>query len=415
MLRPLELYIGLRYTRAGRNNHFISFISFISMFGIMLGVWALITVASTMNGFEGELRSRILGVTAHVTVTGNNGWLPNWQELQPMIKAEPRIEAYAPYILGQGMVSSHGRVTGALIRGIDPVAEARVDEVANKMVKGQLQDLKSGAYGMVLGSELAWKLGLGVGSKATLIAPQGLVTPAGMIPRLRRFTVVGIFHAGMYEYDSSLVFVHSEDAARLYRTRGQVSGLRIKLNDVYQAPQVRKSLAEKLGSGYRVSDWTLENANFFRALKIEKRVMFIIIILIVAVAAFNIVSSLVMTVTDKASDIAILRTLGMKPGSIMVVFVIQGVIVGVIGTLLGAALGVLTAVNLETLVPWLEHLFGVEFFPADVYVISGFPAQLQWRDVINTTAISLVLSLLATLYPAWRAAHTQPAEALRYE
>ncbi|HED14237.1 MAG TPA: lipoprotein-releasing ABC transporter permease subunit [Gammaproteobacteria bacterium] len=415
MLKPLELYIGLRYTRAGRNNHFISFISFISMFGILLGVWALITVSSTMNGFEGELRSRILGVTAHVTVTGSNGWVRDWKALQPFIKAEPGVVAFAPYILGQGMVSSHGRVTGALIRGIDPQMESRVDEVANKMVNGRLQDLKAGAFGMVLGSELAWKLGLTVGSKATLIAPQGLVTPAGMIPRLRRFTVVGIFHAGMYEYDSSLVFIHSADAARLYRTRGQVSGIRLKLNDVYQAPQVRKSLAAKLGKGYRVSDWTLENANFFRALKIEKRVMSIIIILIVAVAAFNIVSSLVMTVTDKAADIAILRTLGMKPGSIMVVFVIQGAIVGVIGTLLGAALGVLTAVNLETLVPWLENLFGVEFFPADVYVISGFPAELQWQDVINTITISLVLSLLATLYPAWRAARTQPAEALRYE
>ena len=416
MTRSLPFFIGLRYTRAKRRNHFISFISLTSMLGITLGVWALITVLSVMNGFERELRGRILGVASHVTVSGDGGWLSDWQTLQKRISAIPEVRASAPFVLGQGMVTKGGEVHGALIRGILPGHEERVAEmVAQSMIQGELDSLRAGEFGIVLGRTLAFSLGAHVGSKVTLVAPRGQITPAGLLPRLKRFTVVGIFRVNMHEYDSALAFIHLEDAMKLYKSGSQVSGLRLTLDDVFQAPLLRRTLMQSLGQGFRVRDWTLEHANFFRALKIEKRVMFIILFLIIAVAAFNFVSTLVMVVTDKQADIAILRTLGMSPRSVMGVFMVQGTVIGVIGTLLGGLTGVITSLNIETLVPFFERLFSIEFFPADVYVISDFPAELHWDDVIKITMASFIMSVTATLYPAWRASRTHPAEALRYE
>lgn len=411
----LPVFIGLRYTRAKRRNHFISFISLIAMLGIVLGVWALITVLSIMNGFEGELRERILGVASHVTVTGADGGIRDWQSLSRQVEQSPDVSGVAPYVLGQGMLSRGNEVAGALVRGVLPEAESTVSDIGANMKEGSLDSLQAGEYRVAVGSAMARSLGLDIGSKVILVAPKGRITAAGMIPRLRRFTVSGIFEIGMYEYDSGLALIHLEDAGKLYQSDDAITGLRLKLDDVFDAPLVRDSLAGSLPPGYYVSDWTREHSNFFRALQIEKRVMFIILFLIVAVAAFNIVSTLVMVVTDKQSDIAILRTLGMRPRGIMGIFIIQGMVVGIVGTLVGGAAGVVTALNIETLVPFLENLIGVQFFPADVYVISEFPADMQWDDVIVVTLASLGMSLLATLYPASRASRTQPAEALRYE
>lgn len=386
------------------------------MLGITLGVWALITVLSVMNGFERELRGRILGVASHVTVGGENGWLPDWQSLQARVDDIIGVEASAPFVLGQGMITKGQAVHGALIRGILPEKERRVAQmVADSITRGGLENLVPGGYGIVLGQALAHQLGVYVGSKVTVVTPRGQVTPAGLLPRLKRFTVVGIFKVNMYEYDSTLAFIHMDDAMKLYKSGSQVSGLRLRLDDVFQAPLLRRALSDALGPGYRVRDWTLEHANFFRALKIEKRVMFIILFLIVAVAAFNIVSTLVMVVTDKQADIAILRTLGMSPRSVMGVFMVQGTVIGIIGTILGTVTGVITSLNVETLVPFFENLFSIEFFPADVYVISDFPSELHWDDVLWITAASFIMSILATLYPAKRASKTQPADALRYE
>ncbi len=415
LMRSLPLFIGLRYTRAKRRNHFISFISLISMLGVTLGVWALITVLSVMNGFERELRDRILGVASHVTVTGANGGLADWRQLDSVLLDRQQVLGRAPYIFAQGMLTKRREVAGALIRGVLPDEEVRVSEIARNMVDGQLQLLRTGEFGIVIGSALARQLGLSLGSKVTLVAPRGNVTPAGLLPRLKRFTVVGIFSIGMYEYDAGLALIHLADAARLYRSGDHVTGVRLKINDVYRAPLVRRDLERALGPGYLVSDWTRQHVNFFRALKIEKRVMFIILFLIVAVAAFNIVATLVMVVTDKQSDIAILRTLGLSPRGVMGVFMVQGILIGAVGTILGGLTGVLTSLNIETLVPFFENLFSVKFFPADVYVISDFPAEMHWGDVGRITAASLLMSTVATLYPAWRASRTQPAEALRYE
>lgn len=386
------------------------------MLGITLGVWALITVLSIMNGFEQELRGRILGVASHVTVSGAGGWLDDWASLDAKVNKIPEITATAPFILGQGMITRGQEVHGALIRGILPARESGVAPmVAEAITQGGLENLQAGGYGIVLGRTLAFALGAHMGSKVTVVTPRGQVTPAGLLPRLKRFTVVGIFNVNMHEYDSALAFIHLEDAAKLYRSDSRAEGLRLALDDVFLAPLLRRTLARSLGDAYRVRDWTLEHANFFRALKIEKRVMFIILFLIIAVAAFNIVSTLVMVVTDKQADIAILRTLGMSPQSVMGVFMVQGTVIGLIGTILGGVTGVVTSLNVETLVPFLENLFGIEFFPADVYVISDFPAELHWDDVFRITVASFIMSVTATLYPAWRASRTQPAEALRYE
>jgi len=415
MFKPLSLYIGLRYTGAKRRTQFISFITLTSVLGIALGVTALITVLSVMNGFEAELRQRILGMTAHSTITGRSGELDNWQGLQASIKDYPHIEGTAPFVKAQVMINSGRRVSGSLLRGIVPSEEIAVSDVADKMTAGKLNLLQAGKYQIVLGSELASFLGARVGEKVTIISPQVNSTPAGIIPRLRRFTVVGIFEVGMYEYDRNMAIIHIEDAKKLLRLGDNVSGLRLKLDDLFNAPQITHQIAKKLYGSYFVRDWTQAHSNFFQAIRTEKRVMFIILLLIVAVAAFNIVSTLVMVVTDKKADIAILKTQGLTPMAVMRIFIILGGIIGLVGTLLGTVGGVLLALNVETIVPAIEEFFGVNFMAADVYYISSLPSKLVWMDVGVIAVVAFSLSLLATLYPAWQASKVNPAEVLRYE
>ncbi len=416
MFRPYPLFVGLRYTRAKRRNHFISFISLTSMLGIALGVMALITVLSVMNGFEAELRDRILGMASHLTLTQATGeGLAGWQALARQVRDRPGVAGVAPFVRQEVMLSRNGRVSGAVLRGVLPDREARVSTVARHMVAGRLADLRPGGYGIVLGNELAWALGVGVGDRVTVVTPEAAVTPAGILPRLKRFRVVGIFKVGMYEYDRGVALVQLQDAQKLFHLDNRVSGLRVRLDDLFQAPRLRQQLAGVLPPTVRIRDWTQEHANFFRAVHTEKRVMFIILTLIVAVAAFNIVSTLVMVVTDKQADIAILRTLGATPGAVMTIFIVQGALIGLVGTLLGVIGGVALATHVETLVPLIERTFHVQFLSPDVYYISELPSQLRWPDVVHIGGLALVLSLTATLYPAWRASRTQPAEALRYE
>jgi lipoprotein-releasing system permease protein len=421
MSMPYELFVGLRYTRAKRRNHFISFISMTSMVGIALGVMALIAVLSVMNGFQEELRTRILGVASHLQITGADNSLSDWPKLAASLQGAPHVIASAPYIMAQGLLSYDQEVKGAVVHGILPAQEDKVADLGSHMKAGMLTDLKPGEFGIVLGAELAQSLGVGMGDKVVLLAPQGQFTPTGVVPRIKQFRVVGLFQIGMYEYDAGLALIHMDDAAKLYRMGDKVSGLRLKLDDLFLAPQVARQLSTLLSdqSGqsapYYISDWTEQHANFFRAVQMEKRVMFVILALIVAVAAFNIVSTLVMAVTDKRADIAILRTFGASPRSIMVIFIVQGALIGLIGTFIGGFCGVLLALNIETVVPFIEHLFSVQFLAKDIYYISELPSHLLWSDVITITMMSFVLSLLATLYPSWRAAKTNPAEALRYE
>jgi len=415
MFKPLILYIGLRYMRAKRRTQFISFITLTSVLGIALGVTALIAVLSVMNGFEAELRERILGMTSHTTITGRNGRLHDWQQLEQKVKDYAHVEGSAPFVRGQVMINAGRRVSGTLLRGIMPEYEPKVSEVANNMRSGELSDLKPGQFSIILGGELANYLGVMVGDRVTVISPQINSTPAGILPRLKRFTVTGIFQVGMYEYDRNMAIIHINDASKLFRLGDAVSGLRLKLDDLFNAPRITKSLANKLYGQYSVSDWTKSHSNFFRAIKTEKRVMFIILLLIVAVAAFNIVSTLVMVVTDKRGDIAILKTQGFSNGSVMGVFIVLGGTIGIIGTALGTLGGVLLALNIETLIPAVEGFFDVQFMAADVYYISDVPSKLDWNDVYSITSISFILSLVATLYPAWQASKVNPAEVLRYE
>ncbi|WP_374278372.1 lipoprotein-releasing ABC transporter permease subunit [Azonexus sp.] len=415
MALPYELLIGLRYTRAKRRNHFISFISLISMLGIGLGVAALIVVLSVMNGFQKELRTRILGVASHIQITGISGELENWPAIAAQAKGHPAVREVAPYVQSQGMFSVDGQVKGVLVRGIVPDMEDRVADFRKTIQSGSLDALQPGGFGVVLGADLARSLRVFTGDRVTLIAPQGTVTPAGVVPRLKTFTVVGIFEVGMYEYDSGLALIHLDDAQRLYQMDDRVSGVRLKVDDLFQAPRIARELAGHINADAYLSDWTKSHANFFRAVQIEKNMMFIILSLIVAVAAFNLVSTLVMAVTDKQADIAILRTLGARPRSIMAVFVVQGALVGCIGLGLGIAGGVALALNIDVVVPFIERITGVHFLAKDVYYISDLPSDLQWGDVWGVTAIAFVLSLLATLYPSWRASRVNPAEALRYE
>lgn len=408
--------IGARYSRAKRRNGFISFISAISMGGIALGVWVLITVISIMNGFGNELRGRVLDVTSHVTVNARTGWMSDWQAVSPTLESKQGIKGYAPYIYAQGLVTNGGMATGALIRGVLPKEEAKVSTVAQHMLDGSFDKLKAGKFNVVLGEGLADKLYASVGDKITLISPKGSSSPAGLMPRLRRFTVVGIFgDVGPDEYDQALAFVHMDDAAKLYKSGNRVSGVRVSLADPHDARNIAIDLADALGTDYFVDNWTRQHKNFFRALQVERRMTFIVLFLIVAVAAFNIVSTLVMVVTDKRADIAILRTLGMSPSSVMGIFFVQGVMSGVIGTAIGAFFGVLTALNIGSIILFIEQMLGFQLFPSDVYIISDFPAELRWSDVVTTVIASVLMSMLATLYPAWRASKTQPAEALRYE
>ena len=414
-MRPYELWIGLRYTRAKRRNHFISFISAVSMAGIALGVMALIVVLSVMNGFQEELRERILGVASHMEISGPGERLDDWRGLAEQARRHPEVRGFAPYVSGQGLLAEGQNTKGAMIRGVLPGQEDQVTEFASHMRIGALADLKPGEFDIILGADLAGSLGVSVGDKVTVIVPQGVVTPAGLLPRMKQFKVAGVFAIGMFEYDSGLALMHINDAARLYRLGDAVSGLRLKLADMDRAPWVTREMARTLVGDYFISDWTMSHANFFRAVAIEKRMMFIILLLIVAVAAFNIVSTLVMAVTDKQPDIAILRTLGASPASIMKVFMVQGSLIGVIGTVAGVVTGVLLAFNVETVVPLIERALGQDLFPADVYYISELPSKVVWSDVATIGGVSLVLAFLATLYPSWRASRVQPAEALRYE
>ena len=414
MFRPLELYVGLKYTRAKRRNHFISFISSISMGGIALAVMLLITVLSVMNGFEAELRDRILGMASHVEISSSRNALQDWSELKTQVNERlPDVNGAAPYISGEGMLRSGRNMSGTLIRGVLPAQETEVSDVADHMVAGSFDSLEAGEYRIVIGAELAALLG--VGDKVDLMIPKANITPAGIVPRFRRFTVGGVFKVGMYEYDRGMVMIHMKDAATLYHMGEGVTGLRLHLTDMFDAPDVTRQLEATLDPGKRVSDWTRQHANFFQAIATEKTVMFIILSLIIAVAAFNIVSMLVMVVTDKQGDIAILRTLGLTPRSVMAIFMVQGSLIGVIGTVLGVALGVLLSINIEHIVPMLESLLNTDLLSADVYYISQLKAELHQTDVLRIAALSLVLSFLSTLYPAWRAARVQPAEALRYE
>ncbi len=413
MFNSFETMIGLRYVRARRRNHFISFISMSSMIGVALGVMALITVISVMNGFEKELKDRILGMASHAVIEELNG-LKDWQLVINNIKDHPEIVGAAPYFHAEGMLTKDKIVNGVIIRGILPHEETNVAIVAEKMIEGDLNDLKSTEFNIILGAELVRKLNLEIGDKVTLVTPQANFTPAGILPRLKRFTLIGIFEVGMHEFDGGLALIHMDDALRLFR-KSNPTGIRLKTNNILKAPTISREIASQLSSKYWVIDWTQRHSNFFRALKTEKTVMFVILTLIVAVAAFNIISTLVMAVSDKQSDIAVLRTLGASPKSILKIFIIQGTIIGVIGILLGVIGGVWLASNIETLVPALENMLGYKFLSPDVYYISDLPSDMHWSDVILISVVSFVLCLLATIYPAFRAANTLPAEALRYE
>ena len=406
--------VGLRYTRAKRRNRFISFISLISMVGIALGVAVLIVVLSVMNGFQTEVRTRILGVASHLVVTGPGGALVDWQSVARTSTEHPRVVAAAPFVQAQGMLTSDRAARGVAVRGVLPEAEDKVADFSQHMVNGRVDALQPGAFGMVLGADLARALGVMPGDKLALIAPQGIVTPAGVVPRLKQFTVVGTFDVGFNEADSALALIHLDDAQRLYQLDDQVSGVRLKLHDLFEASQVGRQLVAQRPE-LIAWDWSRAHPNLFRAVQIEKRMMFIILTLIIAVATFNVVSTLVMLVTDKQADIAILRTLGAAPRSIMQVFMVQGSIIGVLGTMLGVAGGVLLALNVEPVVGAIEKAFGVSFMSKEVYLIPYLPSEVQAADVTGIALISLALAFLATLYPSWRASKINPAEALRYE
>ncbi|HBZ29912.1 MAG TPA: lipoprotein-releasing ABC transporter permease subunit [Nitrosomonas nitrosa] len=415
-MSPYELLIGLRYTRAKRRNHFISFISLISLLGITLGMTALITVMSVMNGFHKEVRTRILGVASHIQISSLNGILTDWQQVADIVIKHPQVMAAAPYVNAQGMLSHNQVVRGVIVRGILPEAENKVADFAQMMVMGELYQLNEGEFGIVIGLELARSLGTFPGDKIVLISPQGQVTPAGILPRLKQFTVVGVFEAGHYEYDSGLALIHMADAQKLYRMEpSQVSGVRLKLHDLFDAPTVVRDLSSMVSADHYLSDWTHQHANYFRAIQIEKRMLSLILALIIAVAAFNIVSTLVMAVTDKQSDIAILRTLGASPGSIMKIFIVQGTLIGVFGTVLGVIGGTLLAYNVSDVVVFIEQLFSVQFLSQEVYYISEIPSDPHLEDIVTVATVSFFLTLLATLYPSYRASKVNPAEALRYE
>jgi lipoprotein-releasing system permease protein len=418
MPSPFELQVGWRYVRAGRGgrrNRFISFISGVSILGIALGVAALIIVLSVMNGFQREVRDRMLNVIAHIELLDYAGQaLPDWQATAAKAKQNPEVIGAAPFVASQSLIARGEDMRGAIIRGISPAEEATVTGLGAQLKDGAFAQLQPGAWNIVLGTELARQLGVGVGDKITVVAPGGQVTPAGVLPRLKSFNVVGTFTAGHYEYDSGLALVHVDDAALLFRTGGP-TGVQLKLRDVHDARRVAAELQQVVGPNLLVRDWTRSHAAWFDAVEIEKRLMSIILTLIVAVAAFNLVSTLVMTVTDKQSDIAILRTLGASPRSIMGIFMVQGAVSGVIGTLSGVLLGLLVAFNVDVIVPFIEHVLNVSFLPGSIYVITQMPSDPQRDDIIPIAVVSLVLSFLATLYPSWRASRVQPAEALRYE
>lgn len=415
---PFEWLVGLRYIRSGKRsgrNRFISFISLISMTGIALGVAALIIVLSVMNGFQKEVRDRMLSVLPHIEVQDVFGSLPNWQKTAATVRENPEVTGTAPYVIGQALVTRNDLMRGVIVRGIEPQEEPNVSEIARQFKLGKLGDLKPGSFNIAIGKELARVLRIGPGDKLTVVIPQGQVTPAGVLPRLKQFTVTGIFEAGHFEFDSTLAFVNMEDAMRMFRTNSP-TGLRVQIKDMHEAPQVAHELSLLLSDDdVIVRDWSKQNRNWFAAVQTEKKMMFIILMLIIAVATFNLVSTLVMTVTEKQADIAILRTLGASPRSIMKIFMIQGALAGIFGTLIGTGFGILVAVNIDVIMPFIERLFGFQLLPKDIYLISSLPSDLQWKDVLLIGGASIVLSFLATLYPSWSAAKVNPAEALRYE
>lgn len=414
MFKPLSLAVGLRYTRAKRRNHFISFISAASMLGIAIGVTALITILSVMNGFGDELRSRILGMVAHATISGAGEPLRDWPQAVELARKDARVLGAAPYVEREAMLQGI-RNQGVLIRGVDPALEPSVSELSDKMIAGSLDNLVPGEFNIVLGKELAYSLGAGPGDFVTVFVPEFRTTPVGVLPQLKRFRVVGLFEAGMQEYDLGMAIIHLQDSQRLLRMGDGVTGVRLKLVDMFQAWKVAADLRDGMPGFYSVRDWSSQHANMFRAIRTEKVVMFVILSLIVGVAAFNLVSSLVMLVQDKQADIAILRTLGMSPGQVMRVFMVQGSLIGAVGIALGLIGGVALTFNLDLVVGGIESLFGIEVMPKDIYYITGVPTALYWSEVAMIAGIAIVMCLLATIYPAWRAARTDPAAALRYE
>lgn len=418
MSLPFEFLIGLRYTRSGRRtgrkDRFVSFISATSVVSIALGVMALIIVLSVMNGFQTQVRDRMLSVIPHIQISSGTGPVSDWRSLAAVAEKNPEVRGAAPFVEGQGLISTGDRVIGTMVEGVDPKEEVKASEVASTMPAGTLDSLTPGSFHAVIGSVLAARLGVAPGDKIALVVPQGTTTPAGMIPRVRTLTVSGIFTAGHFEYDSTMLFMNIEDAAALFRTGGPM-GVRVRVADMQEAPAVSESLMKSLPPGYFARDWTVENKTWFAAVQVEKRMMSIILFLIVLVGAFGLVSTLVMTVTEKQSDIAILRTLGASPGSIMKIFMIQGAVIGVIGVASGVAIGLLISYNLGSIVSAIEAVFHVEFLPQSIYLISGMPSEPRASDIIPIAVLSLILSLAATVYPSWRASRIRPAEALRYE
>ena len=418
MSLPFEFLIGLRYTRSGRRtgrkDRFVSFISATSVVSIALGVMALIIVLSVMNGFQTQVRDRMLSVIPHIQISSGTGPVSDWRSLAAVAEKNSEVRGAAPFVEGQGLISTGDRVIGTMVEGVDPKEEVKASEVASTMPAGTLDSLTPGSFHAVIGSVLAARLGVAPGDKIALVVPQGTTTPAGMIPRVRTLTVSGIFTAGHFEYDSTMLFMNIEDAAALFRTGGPM-GVRVRVADMQEAPAVAESLMKSLPPGYFARDWTVENKTWVAAVQVEKRMMSIILFLIVLVGAFGLVSTLVMTVTEKQSDIAILRTLGASPGSIMKIFMIQGAVIGVIGVASGVAIGLLIACNLGSIVSAIEAVFHVEFLPQSIYLISGMPSEPRASDIIPIAVFSLFLSLAATVYPSWRASRIRPAEALRYE
>ncbi len=416
MFRPLSLFIGLRYTRAKRRNHFISFISLMSMLGIALGVIVLITVLSVMNGFDREIKNRVFSMVPAVTVGSVSNYVSNWQELENILRKSPDVTAVAPYVEGQVLITSSGLVQPALVRGILPTEEKHISELADKIVQGSLADLKPHSFGIVLGEDLANRLEVAVGDKVTVVTPEVSLSPAGVIPRFKRFTVTGVFRSGGgFGFDAMLAFVDLSDAQKLMEMGNYVSGVHVNIRDVYAVQQVTQQLAKSLTPTARITSWADQFGAFFQAVSMEKTMMFFILLLIIAVAVFNLVCTLVMVVNEKEADIAILRTIGATPKTIMAIFIVQGATVGIVGTLLGIIGGIALAYNVTDIVNWIQHVFHVQFISSKIYFVDYLPSQLQSADVIRISLCALVLSLLATIYPAWRASKTEPVEALRYE
>ena len=416
MFRPLELFIGLRYTKAKRRSQIVSFISLVSTVGITLGVIALITVLSVMNGFEQELKGRILGVVSHITVESLNDRIKDWQNVDATLNENSKVLATSPYVSGEVMVAHKNIASGAAVRGVLPEREAEVSDILQRLVTGSADNIKSKSYNILIGTALAEKLGVNVGDKITLVIPNSQVSAVGLLPRMKRFTVAGIFSAGMYTFDLRMIVMHMSDASRFMRTAGSASGIRVKTNDMNMSYFTAHQLRKSIGSGYWTLDWSRRNRNLFSAIKLQKTVMFIILALVVGVAAFNLISTLIMTVNDKKADIAILRTLGFTRNGILKIFIIQGAMIGIVGIVFGTILGVLLSLNISSIASFIEKTFGIELMVKDIYMITQtLPAEVLASDVIAVAMVSFILTLLATIYPSWRAMSAPPAEALRYE